>query len=56
MITGNIQFIVELDVECKDETELNEFTAASKKKIEEALPKALVESGDDDIEETEDEE
>lgn len=56
MITGTIVFIVELDVEVKNEEELNEFASASKKKIEEALPKASVEEGDSEIEEEEDEE
>lgn len=54
MITGTIQFIVEVDVECKDEKALNEVQQQTKQKLLDALPKALVEAGDDDIEESDD--
>lgn len=54
MITGTIQFIVEIDVEEKDEESLNVKSQETKTKIENALPNARIESGDDDLEDVDD--
>lgn len=54
MITGTVDFMVSVDVECKDENKLNDKTDAVKKQIEEAFPKYRVEIGDQDLEDDDD--
>ncbi len=55
MITGMMDFIVSVDVEVKDEEELNKLTEETKRKLEEAFPKFNVEYGDQDVEALDDE-
>ena len=56
MITGTIQFVVNIEVECKDEDALAELGKASKDKLQQAIPDAEVQDGDDDLEDVDDEE
>jgi hypothetical protein len=54
MLTGQIYFIVSVDVDCEDDDDVKKLTTKIQSDIELAFPEYKVEVGDQDVEEIED--